>query len=1339
MADSRRSELELRQRFGDPPAEYGPVDCWWWEAGELDRNRMRWQLEEMKRKGVSGTWYYPRLFGGHPLQGEPDYWSDEWWEMYRFSLQEHERLGMVAWTTDWSGVSGPTRPSEVFPNKLRAERERKPWLWGRRLAMHRKEATAAGPLHLELGEEETLLWAAAFRNDRHGLDERSRRDLHAEGRTITWQAPEAGWTLTAVVSQPHDLNYLDRRVAERWIEILLVPYEQRLAGFIGSTLQAYSTDELVVLGGNILFSEALLKRFGTEKGFDPRPLLAALFVDLGPRTDQVRCQYYDLMVTLLEENLFRPFADWLHARGMRYTEFCPNGKWLDMLGQTYHYGDFFRYMRHYDYPGNEEDANRTRTFQAKLASSIANLYRKQRAGLTAYWGTGWGHSPQDNLTWTNENYAYGLNLYNRHGVLYSTLGGWYEWVPPAVHFRQPYWESWRTFSDHIRRLSYLLSQGHHVADDALLYPVTTIQANWFAGAEFGAAAADAANTAYGLARSVYEAGIDLDFIDHESLARARVEDGRLKVSGLEFRVLLLPPLTTVRTATLAKVQEFWEGGGIVVAFRSLPGASAEQGRDDPAVLAILEQTFGLESTAAHRNACAHRCTEHRVFRHASPGGGMACFVPSEATEHYLTVAELIGSLIEQDVVASEPGVYHTHRHTDDVDIYFLFNTRSERRALEFALRVDGQPELWDSFSGEVRPLHRFAPRPVAGQAAGQDSAAVAEYDVSAVRKGWEAHARGRTRVRLTMEPHQGSLVVFSRGAGERPAVLGDNLAEVTGAVAVGDGLEVEGWCERAGRKLVRAGFGGRRFAGETRVAAPPAGILLEGDWECRLQPTMDNRWGDFRYPAAPELIGAEARRFKYLPEGDIPGTELGWSATECADGAWPEFTFSHGPFWWASAALTEGTAQGSAEGREPGAALLADALAGRLDPAHWSWYSYSELHGSADPEVHNSSAQGLLGVSENFLVLPAASGAQDATRILCTNLHSARDQELTFNFGGRQPFPRAAWVNGHQVLAVDAAAATRPLRDPPDAATLAGCDFTQRMIDLERPEACELEQEAAARVALRAGWNRVVLRLTQPRGRKLATYAGFHDPAQPPRAERYVPLLKWFRHPPGIRYDIFADGAPRVGWYRFEAPPGTRGIRLPLKARRVSAWVDGAAVAVIGDTATLAAPRAGVSQVALRVEHEPGYYAGAAFENPVTFTCEEGVISLGDWRDHALESYSGAVVYRKRVQAPAASLGGKALLDLGRVRATATVRINGKAAGIRLAAPYTFDISDLLRAGENSIEVTVHNTLANHYSIGYPTNFVYDGHTVSGLFGPVTLRFQGAVRLRLEPERRPDG
>ena len=28
MEETQPSERELRQRFADPPAEYGPMDCW---------------------------------------------------------------------------------------------------------------------------------------------------------------------------------------------------------------------------------------------------------------------------------------------------------------------------------------------------------------------------------------------------------------------------------------------------------------------------------------------------------------------------------------------------------------------------------------------------------------------------------------------------------------------------------------------------------------------------------------------------------------------------------------------------------------------------------------------------------------------------------------------------------------------------------------------------------------------------------------------------------------------------------------------------------------------------------------------------------------------------------------------------------------------------------------------------------------------------------------------------------------------------------------------------------------------------------------------------------------
>jgi len=1290
---------ELRRTFPDPPAEYGPIDCWWWEAGVLDKERMTWQLQEMKRMGVSGTWYYPRLIYGEALEPTPAYWTEEWWDFFRFSMQEHERLGLVAWTSDWTAA-------EFFQGQLREQREKEPWLWGRRLAMHQKEASGPGPLTLELQDDESLLWAAAFRKGDRGLEEASRHDLEPESRRVSWQAPESGWVLTAVVSRPYDLDYLNRKVAERWIEVLLGTHEKQLGDFLGTTLQAYGTDELYVLRGNILYSEALLERFREEKGYDPLPLLACLFADLGPRTDQIRCEFYDVMITMLEENLFQPFAQWLHKRGMVYTEFCPNGKWMDVLAQTYHYGDFFRYMRHYDYPGNEENTGRTRTFQAKMASSIAHLYQRKRTGLCNYWGAGWGHTLDENLRWTNENYAYGITLYNRHGVLYSTLGGWYEWVPPAVHFRQPYWQHWRTFTDHIRRLSYLLSQGNHVADVAILYPITAVHANWFGGGEFGAAANEAADAAYSLARTVYASGLDFDYIDFQTLQRAEVEDGRLKVSGLEFPVLLLPPLSTIRIGTLEKAKEFWEGGGVVIAYRRLPHASAENGRDDPALRLLLQETFGLDSTEAHHNSSLKRGTPYQVSENVSPQGGRAIFIASEGTEHARTLPELISSTIIQDVLASEPDVYHTHQRTGNGDVYFLFNARAETRLLEFVFRAGGQPEIWDTFTGEVRDIHRFETlTPV------QSQRETTKSNLQASGKKTDCPMGGGTRVRLRMEPYQGLCVVFNRHSPDRPGVTQDDLTEVVEVEASGAGIVVRGFGDTAGRKSVRATYAGKRYRGETRMDPPPIVLPLDGSWRFRLKPTMDNRWGDFRHPASPRFIGAEARRFRYMPEGETPGTLLGWSQKDFAASAWPEFTYTHGPYWWDTGPLAGGQVPPD---------LLDGALKGEIDPAHWSWHTFSQKFGSLDREVQNTHG-GLFGVANDFLVFDATGGSRDAERYLFTHVHSSRDQDLVLDFGGRGVFPREAWVSGVRVLSVDKDEKTRMRRI--------------RIAREQFSETEELEREATVGVSVKKGWNPVLLRLTQPGGRRIATYAVFYDPQHPPTEERYVPLLKWFRNTSGLSYDVLPENRKRVGWYRFESPPGTESMGLQLRARRVEAWVDGEPVAVTNGIIKLPSAMKRVSRIALRVEHEPGYYAGAAFEEPVAFTCGEGLVALGDWCDHALESYSGAGVYTKTVQVSAEVLAGKAVLDLGRANATAEVRVNGQPAGLRLARPYTFDLSGLLQEGENTIEVTVHNTLANHYSVGYPSNFVYDGQTVAGLLGPVNLRFLREVTLRAEPEQ----
>ena len=100
---------------------------------------------------------------------------------------------------------------------------------------------------------------------------------------------------------------------------------------------------------------SIAARIQADKGFDPLPDLAALFIDIGPRTDSVRCQYYDAMNTLLEENLYAPMADWLHEHNMQYVTIATWGR-ENLLEQTSNYGDFPRMMRHFDIPGNEDAA-----------------------------------------------------------------------------------------------------------------------------------------------------------------------------------------------------------------------------------------------------------------------------------------------------------------------------------------------------------------------------------------------------------------------------------------------------------------------------------------------------------------------------------------------------------------------------------------------------------------------------------------------------------------------------------------------------------------------------------------------------------------------------------------------------------------------------------------------------------------------------------------------------------------------------------------------------------------------------------------------------------------------
>jgi hypothetical protein len=205
---------------------------------------------------------------------------------------------------------------------------------------------------------------------------------------------------------------------------------------------------------------------------------------------------------------------------------------------------------------------------------------------------------------------------------------------------------------------------------------------------------------------------------------------------------------------------------------------------------------------------------------------------------------------------------------------------------------------------------------------------------------------------------------------------------------------------------------------------------------------------------------------------------------------------------------------------------------------------------------------------------------------------------------------------------------------------------------------------------------------------------------------------------PEIVYDVRKENAKKIGWYRFDVPPGIK--ELTLHTNNATVWVNGIKVPIVAGVAKVENPPKDVSTVAIRVEMKQGEYAGAAFEQAIKIKLEGGTIHPGLWSNYALPTYSGIGVYTQKITLNDEESNQKIELDLGKVYVAAEVFVNGKSMGSKVAAPYKFDLSGKVQSGENEIEVRVANTLAPHYTI--PKRAMHLGPVESGLVGPVQLK-----------------
>ena len=365
-------------------------------------------------------------------------------------------------------------------------------------------------------------------------------------------------------------------------------------------------------------------------------------------------------------------------------------------------------------PGCDQPYLASDIVKNKVSSSIAHLYERPRTWLEAFYGSGWGTSSEEVANAIFANYAMGQNMLSFPCLHYSTHGSLWEWAPPDHHFRQPYWQNMDYLLKCTERLSYVLSQGYHLCDIALIYPVAPVEAN-LKGKESVA-------TAFSIARDLYPAGLDFDFMDFESLARSEIKDKELNVSGERYKVLILPSMSAIRYSNVEKALDFYRAGGIVIAAGSLPEASDRIGGNDDQMQSMIKEMFGTTFSEKHDTTV--------VYSQKSENGGAGIFISDP-----LGVKNVIPSLIQPDfkVVSGNIASNILHRRAGKRDLYFVYGVP---KGTECFFRCSGKVELWDPWDGSLRPLK-----------------------VSSV-------SETGTTIRLPLEKNEPQLIVFSEGKPE---------------------------------------------------------------------------------------------------------------------------------------------------------------------------------------------------------------------------------------------------------------------------------------------------------------------------------------------------------------------------------------------------------------------------------------------------------------------------------------------------------------------------------------------------------------------------------------------
>lgn len=539
---------ELIKKWQDPDPIYRPAPFWSWN-GQLEPDRLIRQIDKMHKAGFGGFFMHSR----YGLKTE--YLSPEWFECISACIEKARSLGMKAYLYDedrWPSGGAGGNITRDNP-KLR------------------------------------LNYLTAVKKDSGEYD------------FVIKQVKPSPWE--------NDGTYIDtmnKAAVAEFIKSTYDEYHKRYSAFFGNVTPAIFTDEphygfvwhkCDEAGHYVPWTPALPKEFRRRCGYDFLPHLKEIVLP-ADNFCKAKYDYFKTITELFAENFSKQIGDWCLQHNINLT-----GHYLyeqSLWSQTKAVGACMPHYQYMQWPGVDiltDQNNELAT--VKQCSSVAAQFGKERVLSELYGCTGWDWPLEGHKYMADWQIAAGVNFLCPHLTHYSLAGGAKRDYPASIIDHSPWWKYYKTVTDYQSRLCFILSQGKALRDVLVIHP---IESAWgvFSQEEKNISIKQLQDELDSAIFALSENHYDWDFGDELLIAKySRIDGDKFIVGQMNYKLVILPDMLTIRAGTLKMLMEFAANGGKIIFTGRIPkfvdGNTSNQ-IDELKNIALICESINLIST-----------------------------------------------------------------------------------------------------------------------------------------------------------------------------------------------------------------------------------------------------------------------------------------------------------------------------------------------------------------------------------------------------------------------------------------------------------------------------------------------------------------------------------------------------------------------------------------------------------------------------------------------------------------------------------------------------------------------------------------------------------------------